>query len=261
MTLPSKRRAKIGSGRRLPEKRRRKDLWVYFSSRPNLPSEVLFLFPLALIYHVGSTVNGRLNGVDLVSVGLMELSRRWPHVSMALEVAVLVGFLVLWWWAKSKQDFGWGYVGPVLAEGAVYALTMGSAIILILVKLFRMEPPSMASSGGYVGHWFDVIQISAGAGLYEEVVFRFLLFGGVTKLLVDRGGWSKWKGALVALIGSSFLFAAAHHWPGGEPFALWPFAYRTVAGMLFGTIYWYRGLSVAAYTHALYDVMVIGSMG
>jgi membrane protease YdiL (CAAX protease family) len=34
-------------------------------------------------------------------------------------------------------------------------------------------------------------------------------------------------------------------------------AYRTLGGMTFGLIYLYRGLGVAAWTHALYDVLVL----
>ena len=245
--------------KRLPETRRTKDLWLYFSSRPNLETEVLFLFPLALVYHLGTAVNGRLNGVDMVSVALSILDRYWPRVTLGLEIGVLVGFLVLWWWARKKEQFAWKFIGPVMAESVLYAMSMGTVIFLVLVRVFGMEPPSMAGGAGKITGWFDTFQVSAGAGLYEELVFRLILFGGTTKFLLESAKWSKPAAMLTALVGSSILFSAAHHWPGGEPFALWPFAYRTLAGMLFGAIYWYRGLSVAAYTHAFYDVMVIGA--
>ncbi len=245
--------------KRLPEKHRTRGLWIYFASRPSLSTEVLFLFPLALLYHLGTLFNGRLNGVDLVSMGLILLDRHWPEVTLGLEIAVLVGFMGLWWWARSRQEFAWRNIGPVLAEAGLYAVSLGSLVVFLLVKVFHMEPPVMAGGVGSRGGWLDVVQVSAGAGLYEELVFRLILFGGLVKLLVGKANWSKSGAMFTALAVSSLLFSAAHHWPGGEPFEVWAFAYRTLTGMLLGLIYWYRGLSVAAYTHAFYDVMVLGS--
>jgi membrane protease YdiL (CAAX protease family) len=57
---------------------------------------------------------------------------------------------------------------------------------------------------------------------------------------------------------SSLLFSAAHYHPfGSEDWEVWSFAYRAVAGVLFGILFVTRGFAVAAYTHALYDIHVL----
>ncbi len=61
----------------------------------------------------------------------------------------------------------------------------------------------------------------------------------------------------VALAGSSALFALAHHWA-GEPWTTAAFTARAVAGVGFALLAWYRSLAHAVYTHALYDLLLVG---
>ena len=61
----------------------------------------------------------------------------------------------------------------------------------------------------------------------------------------------------IAFVASSLAFSAAHHLIGGEPFRVGVFTYRFFCGMIFATIYQLRGLGVAVYTHALYDLYVL----
>ena len=62
---------------------------------------------------------------------------------------------------------------------------------------------------------------------------------------------------LFAVIGSSLLFAGAHHWA-GETYTDYAFAYRSVAGGLFAVLQLTRGFAVAVWTHASYDFYVTG---
>jgi membrane protease YdiL (CAAX protease family) len=68
-----------------------------------------------------------------------------------------------------------------------------------------------------------------------------------------------WAAVAVTMTVSSLLFALAHHVPPhGEPLAVWPLAFRALAGALFATIYYLRGFAVAVYTHTIYDIYVMG---
>ncbi|MCD6496879.1 MAG: CPBP family intramembrane metalloprotease [Deltaproteobacteria bacterium] len=254
--MGTRRTTQFPATKRMAEGRRSRDFWLYFRTRPTLRAELLYLFPLAVLYHVGANITGVRNGVDVVSLGLSLLDRYWPRVVLGLEFSVLAAFVVLYFWARKQEHFGWKMMGRVLVESAVYAVTIGSAIVLVLTGVFRMHPPTMGPTGS--GGWLWIVQVSAGAGLYEELVFRLFLFGGLVHFLQDRDGWSKGAAVAAAMPVSAVLFALAHHIPpSGEPLALWPLAYRTLAGMLFAVVYYYRGLSVAAYTHAIYDVYVM----
>jgi len=61
----------------------------------------------------------------------------------------------------------------------------------------------------------------------------------------------------VALV-SSAVFSAAHHiGAAGDPFTIGVFVYRSLAGLIFAGIYWFRSLGHAVYAHAMYDVYVM----
>ena len=61
---------------------------------------------------------------------------------------------------------------------------------------------------------------------------------------------------------SAFIFSLFHYFgPLGDRFQLASFTFRFVAGIVLAAIYRFRGFGVAAYTHALYDVLVVLSRG
>jgi membrane protease YdiL (CAAX protease family) len=100
-----------------------------------------------------------------------------------------------------------------------------------------------------------------GAGIYEEALFRLLLFAGLLRLL-DRLEVPPLLMLTLAALGSSALFAAAHHLgPYGEPFDSAAFVFRLVAGVYFALLYQIRGFGIAAGAHALYDVLAGVSIG
>jgi len=95
-----------------------------------------------------------------------------------------------------------------------------------------------------------------GAGVYEETLFRLLLFSFLAYGLrfVDV----PWMFAsLLAAVVSALAFAAAHNLgPEGEPFDNYVFAFRTLAGVYFALLYRCRGFGIAVGTHTGYDVLV-----
>jgi membrane protease YdiL (CAAX protease family) len=241
----------------MTEARRREGIWRYLSTRPNLMSEVLFIFPVLLFYHAGTHFTQQRSAVDIASALLAQLYVRVSWAPIAVDVLVVAAFIVLYSVARKREDFKIRMIGTVLAESAVYAFIMGTIIVLVLIYIFRIKPPSMGAAG--VEGWFDVLYVSAGAGLHEELIFRLLLYGGMLSLLEKYTGLDRRQAVALSFVVSSLLFAFAHHIPPhGEPLALWPVAFRTLAGMVFASLYHLRGLSVAVYTHFLYDVYVIG---
>jgi membrane protease YdiL (CAAX protease family) len=95
-----------------------------------------------------------------------------------------------------------------------------------------------------------------GAGIYEEVLFRLVLFSGL--LLMFRVVLMPWIIAMpLAAVAGALLFAAAHHiGPYGEPMRADYFLFRAVAGLFFTFLYVFRGFGVAVGAHAGYDVLV-----
>jgi membrane protease YdiL (CAAX protease family) len=95
-----------------------------------------------------------------------------------------------------------------------------------------------------------------GAGIYEELLFRLLLYSSLVVLL-------RWLRAsllvavALAALASSALFSLAHHvGPYGEPFDNYVFLFRMLAGLYFALLYQLRGFGIAVGAHACYDVVV-----
>jgi hypothetical protein len=95
-----------------------------------------------------------------------------------------------------------------------------------------------------------------GAGIYEEILFRLLLFGGLVWLLRNVGLLSPIT-LLVVALGSAGIFSAAHYaGPFGEPFSAYSFLFRAIAGLYFALLFQIRGFGIAVGAHACYDVLV-----
>jgi membrane protease YdiL (CAAX protease family) len=102
------------------------------------------------------------------------------------------------------------------------------------------------------------LMLSLGAGLYEELLFRVLLVGGLAwGLQRILGGSRIVTGIIAACIGA--LIFSAFHYVGqyGDPLELGSFTYRAIAGLVFSGLYLTRGFGITAWTHALYDVYVM----
>jgi membrane protease YdiL (CAAX protease family) len=95
-----------------------------------------------------------------------------------------------------------------------------------------------------------------GAGIYEETLFRLLLYSALMWLF----HWLDFPAImsfLLAAMGSALLFSAAHHLgPHGEQFETYAFVFRTLAGVYFAVLFQMRGFGIAVGTHAGYDLLV-----
>lgn len=95
-----------------------------------------------------------------------------------------------------------------------------------------------------------------GAGIYEEILFRLILFSGLAWLL-QLSSMPKAGAVVLAAAVSALLFAAAHHvGPRGEKMDSYVFLFRMMAGIYFALLFQLRGFGVAAGAHACYDVLV-----
>jgi hypothetical protein len=223
--------------------------------RGDLAASLVLVFPLLLAYEVGVLFAGSVNGADVVTRLLFAALGRPAY--LALHALVAISFL-LWIrrgrrWATLRLDV----VAPVVLEAALYALTLGALISLILDRVLGLGLSGGSVSGGWVsGGW--VID-ALGAGVHEELVFRLALLGGLVALAAGSPALAHRPRVAVALALalSSIAFSLAHHLaPNGEPWTAHAFAFRILAGVAFGLIFWFRSLAHAVYAHAIYDLLV-----
>jgi len=218
-------------------------------------TSAILVFPLFLTYQIGILAGARgQNGVDFVTDVLIRLSNRdLGTYLLVMGASTLAYFAILYWLSRRGRFRAYGFL-PMLLESAVYAFFMGGVITAVMSRVDGIVPILAVGPAGPL----EILVVSAGAGLHEELVFRAGLMRGLARLMAPRLiGLARPPGLIMALGLSSLAFSAAHHiGPVGEEFAIAPFVYRSLAGVIFGVVYWIRGFAVAAWTHALYDVFV-----
>jgi hypothetical protein len=210
--------------------------------RSDLAASLVLIAPLFFAYEVGVLFAGNVNGADVVTRAVYGALGRTNYLLLA--AALGCGFLL---WIRRSQRQGvlrLDVVMPVVLEAALYALTLGALVNLVLERLLGL--------GLNLGEAINAL----GAGVHEELVFRLLLCGGLIAAL-SRTQLSRKAIVVIALILSSIAFSAAHHLgPYGEPFTQHAFAFRCLAGLVFGLVFYFRSLAHAVYAHAFYDLLV-----
>ncbi|NOU32815.1 MAG: CPBP family intramembrane metalloprotease [Polyangiaceae bacterium] len=236
-----------------------------FLAKPGALVELGLTFPLFLLYHLGVVFLGIQNATDFLTHGLMVAAEgntgRYLGITAAIGVIFVGAFVLL----SRGQRFAPIKFGQVAVEGAVYALIMRVGAAYVVGRLFAGAIQEQGRFTGFI--------MSLGAGFYEEIAFRVVLFGLGAKLLV----WF-WTGKRMKLVGSSdFSFSpriiglmllwavvsacvfSGVHYVGalGDPFSLKSFLFRALLGLALTLIYATRGFAAAVWTHALYDVWVL----
>lgn len=193
--------------------------------------------------------------MNLAQLVLLQLLERLP-TAFRIALTLLTGLAVLAaMLSVLRRDIPWVRVGGVIVlEGAVYGLILGP----LAAEIVHHSQLVLHLQGGADPNLRANLIGALGAGIYEEIVFRLILMSGLAWLFMRACrsfGQPQWIGVALAVLASSLLFALAHY-NGSNPEALSEpvFLFRTVAGLILGLLFLFRGLGVCVYTHALYDV-------
>lgn len=227
-----------------------------------------FALPLLVAYEVlaftlsHGEVTGVRNGADVLLKSLfVTLGGR---EGLVLFGALLLGggAAIVWRDVRASGQIQPRYFGGMAAESVAYALVFG----LVAGTLTGLLLPGLFSIGGYwrltasfPPQWSFPTQlmISLGAGIYEELLFRVLLVGGLAGAARRVLGWTRTAAGISAAIVGALIFSGFHYiGPYGDPLELGSFTFRAVAGLLFSGLYLLRGFGITAWTHALYDVFL-----
>lgn len=237
-----------------------------FASRPGAWVDLALTLPVFLGYQLGVVFLDLRNASDLVTARLLEVSHGDRLIYLGLTTAIGTAMLLVFAVLGRGQALRARKVVQIALEGAAYAAVMGVVTTWVVGRLFA-GPPARGVLNPFTG-----FVMSLGAGFYEELAFRAVLFGLGAKLLVwlvagQRVGLLGWssppslKAALVmgawALV-SAVVFSGMHYLgPLGDGFDARSFVARTVLGLALTVIYATRGFAAAVWTHALYDVWVL----
>ncbi len=222
--------------------------------------------PLLLLYEVLIIVaNGGVTGGVRVGaeVWTKELLASLGVHGMLLTGAVVLGLGigVYVWERKRHIPIRAKYFGWMVGESAVYAVLLAFLISTVVGMIFAAAPVSAAAAPMPLQESLPLkLALSIGAGLYEELVFRVVLVGGLfvilRSILASRG-----TAYAVAAVVGALIFSWVHYIGVlGDAFELPSFTFRFLFGLALNGIFLARGFGVAAWTHALYDVLVVTSL-
>jgi membrane protease YdiL (CAAX protease family) len=233
----------------------------YFARSADPFTSVVLVLPLFVLYQVGVlSTNGVGNGLDFMTATLFRLTGGDVALYLAFNAVVLLGFVVALLVLRTRGHFEAKLIPWMMLESTLYALLFGT-VVISLMQGFGLGA-LLATAAQPAPDLFAKVVLSVGAGLYEELVFRVVVLGGLFFALTRFAGFSRIFAAVVAVIVSSAVFSGVHHLGAlGEPFTLGAFAYRFFAGLVLAFIFQVRGFAIAAYTHALYDVWVMVFLG
>jgi hypothetical protein len=230
---------------------------------------LLFALPLLLLYEAGAALlaagggTALRNGADVMLRTL--LAAGGVSGTLAFTGVLIAGALVLVWMERRRRPVRvrGGIFAAMLAESAVYALLLGVVVGTATHWLVGGLGARLAIEAGPVGSLplGHGIVLSLGAGVYEELVFRVLLVGGLAGAFLAVGLRRGQAGAVAALL-AALVFSAFHYvGPYGDPFELSSFVFRFLAGLVFSGLFLLRGFGITAWTHALYDVFLFVGRG
>src|SRR5215471_8577147 len=102
----------------------------------DLLTSLVLVFPLLIIYQVGVLFTlPMLNGADFLTTFLFHTVGLTVQGYLVFVGAVVLLFAVAMGSLRHKQHFNPRMILPVLLESSVYALTMGSLIVLVMTKV------------------------------------------------------------------------------------------------------------------------------
>lgn len=236
----------------------------YFSLTRTATYGFLAALPLLIVYELlilivneGEVAQVRVGADVWVKEALASLGATGMFSLGILVLAVgLVVFLVE---RRKHIPIFPEYFAGMVAESFLYAVVV-AILVSNLVGFFF--------SAALAGHMAaaqtladigtpKMLVLSIGAGLYEELIFRVLLVGGLFWAFQHVFNGNVGAYLLAAVIGA-LAFSAVHYIGElGDAFEWTSFMFRFFFGLALNAIFLVRGFGLAAWTHALYDVLVV----
>ena len=224
---------------------------------------LLFALPLLAFYQVLAVLLAHgarsvRNGADVILQALFTaVAGAWGP---PLFMVCLIG-AGLWLVTRDMRAHGSrlrssvfvAMLGESIALALIFGFVVGSVTSGVLGML-----QTLAVRAGPEMDWWTRLMVSLGAGIYEELLFRVLLVGALAAAARALRGWRPLSAGIAATVAGAAIFSAFHYiGPYGDRWQLYSFALRMVAGLFFSALYLARGFGITAWTHALYDVLLL----
>ncbi len=226
----------------------------YFHRSKSLASSFLFILPLLILYEVGIAMQGSgiKNAADVIVKTPLNLFGK--NGSLIFNSLVIVFLFTSVFYIENEYRFSPLIFIPMFLESMVCSLFMGYALGFLVYKiLFPYVLAKPFSTGIGAG-----IILSVGAGVYEEIVFRLLFLSALYYLFAVLLKINKPVSTAASILVGALIFAGMHYVGAfSDSFTYTGFTFRLLAGIFLSAVFLFRGLGIAVYTHAIYDVLSV----
>lgn len=206
-----------------------------------------------VLYEVAITLSGSSvkNTADVIVKTPLEIFGR--NGTLIFNLIIISIFFYAAFHLEKKNPPSFRIYIVMFLESAIYALLLGktSQFLVNQFMLSTLSNPTLSTKG-------IAIILSIGAGVYEEIVFRLLLLSALYFVFVKICKINDGISGFLSIVIGAIIFSSMHHIGSlSDTFSIEGFLFRFMAGLILSTIFIFRGLGIAVYTHALYDVWVV----
>ena len=125
----------------------------------------------------------------------------------------------------------------------------------LFIFMSNMHVLLMISSGTRI---IQNVTLAIGAGIYEEILFRVILIFLLKYILGFIFKWGNYLKIGISIIIAAVFFSLFHFiGEFGDYFSFNIFMVRFLAGISLGILYYTRGFGITAWTHSLYDLIIL----
>ncbi len=215
----------------------------------------LFTLPLFFLYEVNilflswDDILVVRNGADFLMRNILESFDIYGLYGLGL--VFFLGLLVTYIFfikEDQQQEVNVNFLFIMLAESMLWSVVLYFLLFKFMVLLMNPVGKTILQQ----------VTLAIGAGIYEEFLFRVLLIAGLSGILGFVFMWDKTFKNIIAVVLSGGIFSAFHFMGEyGDFFSMELFLIRFFAGLILGVLYMYRGFGITAYTHSIYDLIVL----
>ena len=215
----------------------------------------LFTLPLFFLYEVNilflsaDDILVVRNGADFLMRNILESFDIYGLYGLGL--VFFLGLLVTYIFfikEDQQQEINVNFLFIMLGESMLWSVVLYFLLFKFMVLLMNPVGKTILQQ----------VTLAIGAGIYEEFLFRVLLIAGLSGILGFVFMWDKTFKNIIAVVLSGGIFSAFHFMGEyGDFFSMELFLMRFFAGLILGVLYMYRGFGITAYTHSIYDLIVL----
>ena len=159
---------------------------------------------------------------------------------------IVIYFIQKYSWEEYELNFS--YFTIMIFESLFWSYILYFAMLNMHVVL-------MIPNGSIV---MQKVTLAIGAGIYEEILFRVILIYILKLIIGSIVNWDNYSKVGLSMIIASAIFSSFHFIGElGDYFSFNLFMVRFLAGIILGLLYLSRGFGITAWTHSIYDLIIL----